>query len=55
MGLTDHIWYNYRVFLVFWAVLALSIALIKINDKERAKEIAANENESGRAVLDIYL
>ncbi|MBQ9978891.1 MAG: O-antigen ligase family protein [Clostridia bacterium] len=55
MGLTDHIWYNYRVFLVFWAVLALSVALIKINDKERAKEIAANENESGRAVLDIYL
>ena len=30
-GLTDHTFYNYRVFLVFWVFVALTVALTKIN------------------------
>ena len=35
MGLVDEIWYNYRVFLVFWIVIALSVSIAKINVKDR--------------------
>lgn len=28
-GLTDYIWYNYRVFLVFWLILGLGVAIRK--------------------------
>lgn len=38
MGLTDHIWYNYRVFLLFWAVIALTCAIIRIDESGREKE-----------------
>ena len=30
MGLTDHIWYNYRVFLMFWMIIGLVNAYIRI-------------------------
>lgn len=55
MGITDHIWYNYRVFLVFWAVMALGVALVRINDKEKAKKEAANSEDPRRADVDIYI
>lgn len=53
MGITDYIWYNYRVFLLFWAVVGLTIALIKINEKQRAKELASIVNECESAELEI--
>ncbi len=34
-GCTDYIWYNYRVFLMFWIVFALTVALSKANVRER--------------------
>lgn len=35
MGLVDHVWYNYRVFLMFWIVVALTVALSKANVREK--------------------
>lgn len=35
MGLTDNIWYNYRVFIMFWIVVALTVSLSKNNVRER--------------------
>ena len=35
MGLTDNIWYNYRVFIMFWIVVALTMSLSKKNVRER--------------------
>ena len=35
MGLTDNIWYNYRVFIIFWIVVALTVSLSKNNVRER--------------------
>lgn len=55
VGFTDHIWYNYRVFLIFWMVIGLTVALTKINEKERAKEEAAVicNNRSADLEIDI--
>ena len=55
MGLTDHIWYNYRVFLIFWVVMGLTVALMKINEKEKAKEDASQVRNMKSADIDIYL
>lgn len=33
-GLTDYVWYNYRVFALFWMVIGLSVAVIKAFDNE---------------------
>ncbi len=55
IGLTDHIWYNYRVFLVFWVVMGLTVALMKINEKEKAKEDASVVCNMKSADIDIYL
>lgn len=35
MGLVDNVWYNYRVFFVFWSVMALTIAYINAITSER--------------------
>ena len=53
MGLTDHIWYNYRVFFLFWAVIALTCALIRANDSVLEKEIFKMTNNNQFANLDI--
>ena len=41
-GLTDHVWYNYRVVAYFWLILAMAGALYGLNDR-KAKEITADE------------
>lgn len=53
MGLTDHIWYNYRVFLLFWAVIALTCALIRINNGAKEKERLNTASNNQCADLDI--
>lgn len=54
MGITDHIWYNYRVFLVFWAIAGLTMALVRINENENEKENAATLNGVRAVDLDLY-
>ena len=34
MGLFDYIWYNYRIFFLFWAVLALGCACVRVGNNE---------------------
>ena len=53
-GFTDHIWYNYRVFLIFWIVVAITMSFVKINEKERLKENAWMSNNFKSAGIDIY-
>jgi hypothetical protein len=35
MGITDHIWYDYRIFLSFWTVIGLVNSYIKYGFSER--------------------
>ncbi len=35
MGLTDYVWYNHRVFLLFWMILGLTSAAIRTSARER--------------------
>ncbi len=34
MGIFDYVWYNYRLFFLFWAVLAIGAACVRIGNKE---------------------
>ena len=36
-GLTDYVWYNYRIFLLFWAVVGLCSALANICQDEESR------------------
>ena len=38
MGMFDYVWYNYRMFFLFWIVLALSIATIRVGKSEIRKK-----------------
>ncbi|MBO5715526.1 MAG: O-antigen ligase family protein [Clostridia bacterium] len=42
MGFNLYIWSNYRAFLTFWIILALTVALTKVNDKENESERIVN-------------
>ena len=37
MGLADNIWYNYRVFFVFWCIMALTVAYVNAITSERSE------------------
>ena len=53
MGMFDYIWYNNRIFFLFWAVLALSCAAVRISDSiaERTETEIVCDKKS--AFLDI--
>ena len=34
MGVFDYIWYNYRVFYVFWIVIAIGVAFVRVGNYE---------------------
>ncbi len=53
MGLTDHIWYDYRIFLSFWIMIALVSAYIRISTEEKERRMAYYENTDTGATLDI--
>ena len=38
MGVFDYIWYNYRVFYIFWVVIALGCAFIRVGNYEAARK-----------------
>lgn len=56
MGFTDYIWYNYRVYLIFWLACGLSSAFVRISRRELDKNSSGDvrENESNSSV-DIRL
>ena len=51
IGLTDYIWYNYRVFVIFWMVMALTVSLARNNARER--EATKTTNNMTNANMDI--
>lgn len=38
MGIFDYIWYNYRVLYVFWIIMAIGCALVRIGNYERNRK-----------------
>lgn len=50
MGLTDYVWYNYRVYLIFWLACGLTSAYVRVSrrelDKYSAGSLCENESES---------
>lgn len=49
MGMTDYVWYSYRVFLMFWLVIAIVNAYIRIGEDEFDR-FTANETNSDYSV-----
>lgn len=37
-SMTDHTWYNYRVFMMFWVIIGLSIVSSKMNIREKEND-----------------
>lgn len=43
MGMFDYVWYNYRVFYVFWIVLAIGCAFVRIGNNEALRKLDITE------------
>ena len=43
-GMTDYIWYNYRVYFIFWIVVGIVCAAERIDRAERAKKAVASDD-----------
>ena len=53
-GMVDHIWYNYRVFFVFWVVVAVLCACSKVEGSiSEYKETKSNDSNVNEATLNI--
>ena len=53
MGLVDYIWYNYRVFFLFWIILALACSYIRVQkEEERRKRTEHDTIDSSHASID---
>lgn len=55
MGLFDFIWYNYRVFFLFWVILAFSCACVRVGNAEKQRHAAREYYESNQAVMELEL
>lgn len=42
-GMTDYVWYNYRVFLIFWLIIGLSCAYLRIDTRTHALENTSSD------------
>ena len=51
-GMFDHIWYNYRVFFMFWVVAAILCAFANVYPKKRT-EMVLDRDVNKEASLDI--
>jgi putative inorganic carbon (HCO3(-)) transporter len=52
-GMVDHIWYNYRVFFVFWIVLAFVCACSNVYSNHEKNAKSYSDEDVGKASLDI--
>lgn len=53
MGLFDYVWYNNRIFFLFWAVLGIAAATVRVG-KSKAERDAVPENSSDTfAAIDL--
>ncbi len=55
MGLFDFVWYNYRLFFLFWAILAFSCAVVRVGNEEQRRHGFVSVNGESSAVIDIDL
>ena len=53
MGAFDYLWYNYRIFYLFWVVIALSVAYSRIDVAERRRKSVFDDNDPQNAFIDI--
>lgn len=44
MGIFDYVWYNYRVFYIFWIVVAIGCAFVKIGNYEEERANGGQES-----------
>ena len=47
-GVFDYVWYSYRIFFLFWAVIAIAAACVRVGKEEARRhkaEFIYNENE----------
>ena len=53
MGAFDHVWYNYRIYMLFWTLAGLVTAQIRVgeNDAERATNRVDDERTQGELIL----
>ena len=58
-GFTDYVWYNYRIFLLFWVVIAVSCVAINIAAREEGryidKETSLYGGKNEKAEIDIQI
>ena len=53
MGMFDYVWYNYRIFFMFWIVLALGVACIRTGKKELERENAVTNPDDCYSCVDL--
>lgn len=53
MGAFDYIWYNYRVFFVFWIMIALASVYARVDRAERRRKNISYDNDFEKAFIDI--
>lgn len=55
MGIFDYVWYNYRMFFLFWIVLALSIATIRVGKAEIRKNQIIDRSSDRNYSIEINI
>ena len=45
-GLTDHLWFDYRIVLFFWCFLGIGMATVRVAEEKRRKQNDAKKNEN---------
>ena len=53
MGMFDYVWYNYRIFFMFWVVLAIGVCTMKIGTKELRRRNLSRDPDASSASIDI--
>ncbi len=53
MGLFDNIWYNYRIFFLFWVIAGISCAYIRLGDREKKRNYVEGDISADNATIDI--
>ncbi len=53
MGCFDFVWYNYRIFFLFWVILGLACACIRVSCAEENRHAFVEMNETNCATMDL--
>ena len=53
MGVFDYIWYNYRIFFLFWIVIAISVATVRVGKAEIRKTEDIDRSSDENFSMDI--